>query len=170
MQHNAEEHPSIRHVRPRFEIETTHSVEQLAQKIKSDLNKESSPIKGRIQEGYATLYLPHEEQHYWSPQLRLSLEKTENGSLLRGLYGPRPSVWTMFVFFYSLIAFAIMVISIIGLSNITLDKSGAILWLVPVLILVFLSLYFVSYSGQKMGQDQMVTLHDFVEKSIGERI
>jgi cytochrome c-type biogenesis protein CcmH/NrfF len=51
-----------------------------------------------------------------------------------------------------------------------LGKSTTILWVVPLLVIVFGSLYFVAYSGQKLGYDQMVTLHHFLEKSTGLNI
>ena len=154
-------------VRPRFQVETDHTIEEMVGRIQYALQDENAPIRGRVRPTYATLFLPHQEQHYWSPVLNVSFEETESGSLMRGLYGPRPSVWTMFVFFYGLIAFAVMIITIIGFSNMSLDRSGAILWLVPILILLFCSLYLVSYLGKRKGHDQMVTIHHFLEKSTG---
>ncbi|MDN5204691.1 hypothetical protein QQ008_25090 [Fulvivirgaceae bacterium BMA10] len=154
-------------IRPRFKIETAYSVEDLGEKIKMGLNQENAPCKGQVYPGYSTLYLPREEQHYWSPQLTLTFEETENGSLLRGLYAPRPAVWTMFVFFYSAIGFAILLVAVIGLSYLSLGKSATLLWLIPVFVVLFLTLYLVAYFGQKMGRDQMITLHRFVEKSTG---
>lgn len=161
-----EEHlPSYR-VRPRFQIELPIMQNDIEQTLQASLLQTESKVIGRINHGYATFYLPKIEQHYWSPGLTLSLENTDSGTLLRGMYGPRPTVWTMFIFFYALIAFAILVLSIIGLSNYSLGKSAVILWLVPALGLVFLSLYLVAYFGQKLGHDQMVTLHRFLEESL----
>lgn len=37
-------------------------------------------------------------------------------------------------------------------------KSGAILWLIAVLVIAFLSLYLVAYFGQQKGHDETVTL------------
>ena len=154
-------------VRPRFKIETSQTEAEIAEKVKAALAKENAPCKGSIKHGYATLFIPEQQQHYWSPQLTLTLEKTEKGCILRGVYGPRPAVWTMFVFFYAVISFAIMVVTIIGLSRNSLDKSTTILWLVPILIMVVLSLYLVAFLGQKFGHNQMMILHRFVEKSTG---
>lgn len=167
MNENIDDHLPPYRVRPRFQIDLTESMEELSEKIKIGLAKDNAPCKGQVNTGYISLYLPEEEQHYWSPQLTLSLEATPQGTSLRGLYGPRPAVWTMFVFFYALIGFAIFVILIIGTSNLSLGKSGAILYLVPLLILVFLSLYLVAYFGQKLGHDQMLILQQFVEESTG---
>ena len=162
-----EEEIVVYRVRPRFQIETSMSADEILTKIKSGLSSPNASCRGEINHGYATLFLPPEEQHYWSPQLSLNMEELEEGTLLRGLYGPRPGVWTMFVFFYAIIAFAIVIIGVIGLSNLSLDESGAILWGVPILLLIFLTLYLVAYTGQKMARGQMNILHDFLEESTG---
>ena len=154
-------------VRPRFKVETPASIDELVDKIKSALNQEGASCQGGVHVMGGTISLPYEEQHYWSPQLSLSFEKTEHGTIVRGLYGPRPSVWGMFVFFYAIIAIATMIVATIGLSRLTLGGSAGILWFVPLLLLIFLSLYLVSYTGQKVGKKQMITLHRFIEQATG---
>lgn len=157
-------------VRPRFRVETEWKEEDLADKIKSCLNDSGTSLIGQIKHGHAIISLPKEEQHYWSPQLTLSLEKTDEGCTLRGLFGPRPTVWTMFVFFYAIIGFAILIIGIVGTSFLSLDKPATILWAIPILLIVFLSLYLVSFFGKKLGEEQMVTLHKFIEDCTGLEI
>ena len=165
---SSEEHLPQYRVRPRFKHFSKIPSGELTARISKALAKEEAIIKGQVlDEHYATLVLPYDEQHYWSPQLSLSFEDDEGGTWVRGLYGPRPAVWTMFVFIYFLIAVAVVVITLIGLSNLYVEKSGAILWLVPILMVVFCSLYLVAYLGQKAGHDQMVQLHHFLEESTG---
>lgn len=170
MDQSAEDHQFNYRIRPRFRVETGFTVQQLVEKITARLEEENAPITGWVDGHYAKLSIPHANQHYWSPFLSLSFEETDSGTKIRGRYGPRQTVWTMFVFFYAIIGFAIMMVLILGTSYLSLDKSGAILWLVPVLIVVFLTLYLVSYFGQKLGHDQMVTLHHFVERCLGQDI
>jgi hypothetical protein len=170
MDKHSEDNPKVYRIRPRFKVECALSIDELTEKINGALLENNAPCKGKIKHGYGSLSLPQKEQHYWSPQLSLTLEEVENGTEIRGLYGPRPSVWTMFVFFYSFLGFAILVISILGLTNLSLGKPATVLWIAPVLILVFLTLYLVSYSGQKLGYTQIETLHEFMEKSIGQKI
>ena len=167
MSQHVETTVTVNRVRPRFQIEVPYNMEELVTRIQARLDQEDAPCKGRVYHGYASFRPPFKEQHYWSPQLTLSMEELEEGTLLRGLYGPRSEVWTMFIFFYGIIAFAIMVIAIIGFSNMSLGESGMILWLLPVLVIVFLSLYLVAYFGKKMGNDQILMLHHFIEESIG---
>ena len=170
MSQNTEEHLVGYDIRPRFKIETDLSLDELTAKIQAGLDYENAACVGHVYPGYAKFYLPQEERHYWSPQLNLTFENVDDTTVLRGLYGPRPAVWTMFIFFYSIIAFAAVIILIIGLSYWTLNKPPTILWLFPVLMVIFGSIYFVAYSGQKLGRDQMVTLHHFLEKHTGLNI
>ncbi len=155
------------HVRPRFKVTTADSIDTVVTKIKSALEIENVPCFGNVHASSTTLYIPLEDQHYWSPQLSLSFEEEQGQTIIRGLYGPRPVVWTMFVFFYTIIGLAVLFISVIGYSYISLGKPGTILWFVPVLILIFLSLYLVAHFGQNLGKKQMVILHQFIEKSLG---
>ena len=145
------------------------SLDEITSHIRSGLKKENAPCQGNIKKDFITLQLHPEEQHFWSPQLTLSIEKTQDGSLLRGLYGPRPTVWTMFVFFYTAIGFSVLIIAIVGMTNKMFDEPSNILWWLPVLIVLFFSLYGVAYKGQKLGHDQMVKLHQFLEATVGIR-
>lgn len=152
-------------IRPRFKIETKMSIEDLVSKIDTALKTENAVCKGHVFHGYAKLYMPIETQHFWSPQLTITFENIDNQTIIRGLYGPQPAVWTMFVFFYAVLIFAILVISIIGLSYWSLGKSTYILWWIPILMTVLGGLYFIAYSGQQLGKDEMLTIHHFLEKS-----
>ena len=158
-----EQLPSFR-VRPRFKIHTSLSVESLVEKIQTALKSEEAQCQGTVHELGGTISVPSEQQHYWSPQLSLSFEETESDTILRGLYGPRPAVWGMFVFFYSVIGIGIMIIATIGFSQLALGKSSELLWAVPVLILILLSLYLVSYSGSKNRQEANDYLASFFGK------
>lgn len=153
-------------IRLRFHIESAYTTEELIAIIKSNLAKENASCTGRAKDRYATLLISQAERHYWSPQLSLTFEQEEETCLIRGVYGPAPSVWTMFVFFYSLIGFLVLIIGVMGLSNMSLGKSTTILWFVPLLIAVFCSLYMVSYFGQNMGKEQMITLHRFFKECL----
>ncbi len=151
------------HVRPRFRRESHYTQQEIQEKFAKALKAQECPCRGRVIEGHATLFVPSEEQHYWSPQLSLSFEEEDRGTLIRGLFSPRPQVWTMFVAFYSAIGFAALIILVFGLSYWSLGKSASILWWVPVLALLYLSLYLVAYFGQRLGKDQMKMIQKFVD-------
>lgn len=151
-------------------VQTSLSPDDINQRIRTLLKAENAPCEGQTTRGFATIYPPQKEQHFWSPQLTITIEELEEGNLVRGLYGPKPSVWTMFVFFYSAIGFATMIILMVGLSLWSLGNSADILWFVPGLIILLMSLYLVAYSGQKLGHKQMGILHRFIEECLEVQI
>jgi hypothetical protein len=156
-------------VRPRFKFVFEGAPESFIDLVDTKLKQQDASCKGVINASHIALLIPAEDQHYWSPQLSVTFDKNENdaGCIVRGMYGPNPAVWTMFVFFYGLIAFAILAIAVIGFSQLSLGNSASVLWIIPGLIIVFLSLYLVAYFGQKTGEAQMIRLHQFLEESIG---
>lgn len=158
---------TILHVRPRFSVLTQLSAEEIKQKIQKALDSDTASCKGKVYDQFASLSLPADQLHYWSPRLRMTIEETNEGTEVRGLYGPKPAVWTMFVFFYSVIGFATIIVAMLGMSYLTLDKPAGILWLVPVFVAMFFSLYLVGYFGKKTGYPQMVVLHQFIENATG---
>jgi hypothetical protein len=162
---------NFKRIRPRIYTETLLTPEEVNQRIRKQLREECTLCSGESTRGYATICPPEEDQHFWSPQLTITLDTDEdNKTRISGLYGPKPSVWTMFVFFYAAIGFAIMIISMIGLSYWSLGKPATILWLVPILLLIFLSLYLVAYFGQRLGHKQMTNLHRFIERCLDKEI
>jgi hypothetical protein len=160
-------------IRPRFETTSNKSVEEISRKMKTLLDSGEAPCEGKVRLGYISLEPKENDRHFWSPHLSVTIETSEEDdsvSIIRGLYGPNPTVWTMFVFFYSIIGILIMIATIIGFANRSIGESCMILWLVPILIMVFLSLYLTSYIGQKKGHDQVEELHHFLEYCIGHDI
>jgi len=159
-------------IRPRFKVALPLSQEEIDKKINKGLAMPGASCTGISVPGFATIKVPRADRHYWSPQLSVTLEDQEEGDgkggvLLHGLYGPAPAVWTMFVFFYAVIGVVLMFVTVVGLSRQSLDMSSAILWWVPVLLFLLLSVYLFSYFGQKLGHDQMESLHLFLEKCLG---
>lgn len=149
-------------VRPRFKLELKLSPSQIVERFNHYLALSNSPCLGQADETYATLFFGKDQRHYWSPQLTLMIEEEEEGSEVRGLYGPRPAIWTMFVFFYAVLGVLILFISVIGGSQFMLGKSTWVLWIVPVLVLVFLSLWLVAKKGKEKGRPEIIVMHHFL--------
>ena len=67
------------------------------------LESSSDKVKGTIVDNHVILDILDEEVHYWSPQLNFRIETDEldaDSTIVAGLIGPRPAVWTMFMFIY----------------------------------------------------------------------
>ena len=72
----------------------------------------------------------------------------------------------MFVFFYSAIGFLTMMGLIFGLSQMMLKMSAYGLWSVPVGGFLLIGLFIMSKVGQRLGQEQMHQLKDFLDNSL----
>jgi len=151
-------------IRPSFNLTSHASVEDICSRFKVILLTKNGDFSGKVRHGYISLFPAPHNSHYWSPHLSVIVEEDEddpNQTVLRGLYGPAPNVWTMFVFFYAIIALATVIISVIGLANRSLGESSAILWALPVLLLILISIYATSYFGQRKGHEQIEIIDEF---------
>ena len=86
-------------LRPRSKFTSQMSVDQVINSILNKLKQPSDVIYGSILDHHAYLKIKENQQHYWSPELHISVEETKEGSLIRGVAGPKPKIWTMFMFF-----------------------------------------------------------------------
>lgn len=118
---------SLREIRPRFSQDVDYTFEEIKELFDKALSEPNAPVTGKVHPGYASFFIPVREQHYWSTQLAVTLEKRENGTHIRGLYGPKPLVWTMLIFFYAIIGFASIVVTIMGFGMQSLNKETIIL-------------------------------------------
>lgn len=160
---------SIR-IRPRFKIISKRTTEEIREHFKNKLAAEFNSYEGRILDNYIVIKVNQEEQHFWSPQLGLSLDDDGEDTLVRGLYGPNPSVWLMFTFGHIAISVAAVFILIVGLSNMSLGLSSMILWSLPVLAVISLVMYLIARAGRKLGEEQLFDLHHFFEQHFGEKV
>lgn len=157
-------------VRPRFEQLSATPMEEIQEKVRRHLKQPGARCVGRIIPGHIVLSVPEVDLHFWSPQLSLSLEESEEGTVIRGLYGPAPAIWLLFAFGYGLLSFLLMVLAIIGFSRMSLGLEAPILWTLPFLGGGMVALYIIAQVGQKIGVEQTFTLHHFFEEAINEKI
>ncbi len=152
-------------IRPRFQRNIPTDPDVILENIRKKLDLAETTLKGQIVQHHVILKIPQEEQHYWSPQLSLSVEDhPEGGSFIRGLYGPRPSVWLMFVFFYSFFGFVLTILFIWGISKWSLGQDSTVLWLVPIGVVLIIAAYITARFGQRLGHDQMVEIQRFLNE------
>lgn len=158
-------------IRPRFREELPLSISEYKLQLSKALD-ESSEFSGLVSERYAVIKIPPAERHYWSPQLALTIEPYEDkeGIFIRGLYGPKPSVWAVFFMSYAALGVLSLFVGVFGLSQLLLEKPAPILWLIPLFTLIALILYLVAQAGQKVGAEQMFRIHHFYEGLFRDKV
>lgn len=153
-------------LRPRFRELVNMTPDTVKNRIRETLEGNSDKWSGKIVDNHIILKIPIQQQHYWSPQLTLELENQDGRTLIRGLFGPKPGVWTMFVFFYSAIGFLTLMALIFGLSQMMLNMEPYGLWAVPIGIVLLTGFFVMSKVGQRLGNDQMHQLRIMLFESI----
>ena len=157
--------------RPRFKYLTDEHAEHIISCILSRINQPDCAYHGKARRNLVSIYLPKNQQTFWSPHLELSFEEEEGKStLIRGLIAPQPSVWTSLMFGYAILTISALITLMIGLSQITLDENPIGLWVHFAILGAIGILYTIARIGKQEVKPQMVELHNFLMKCIGDHV
>lgn len=150
-------------LRPRFKIEIASYNEAILSNFENAATTQSEFKITRV-DNHIFIKFPKEKQHFWSPQLDLEINKIdENSSTINGLFGPNPTVWTLFMFLHFLIAILFVGFAIWTYSNISLKQSYTIQASVTFLmVLLWVTLYFSGSIGKASSTKDMRLLHSFM--------
>jgi len=153
-------------VRPRYKRITTLQPCQVIDQILEGLI-EKKGVAGSTLDNHAYLQIPDEDQHYWSPEFHVTVEKQKDGgALVRGVIGPKPKVWTMFMFFYSAVIVLLFLGVSMSVSQWVLGMDAPFLWSIPACVGLWITLLIAAKFGQFKGRKQMERLWHFLDESI----
>ena len=155
-------------LRPRFKIILEESQQQVLEKFKSNLTEGNCKYCSKIVDGHVVIDVPVSESHFWSPQLSVEVEPFANGkALVRGLFGPKPQVWTLFMFVHFATAVAFIGFAIVTYVKWLLKTDYILpLWVLVGLPIFWFVLYFLGRIGKKTGRKQMNELHAFMVQTL----
>jgi len=152
-------------LRPRFKIELPYNNETVLKNFEIAKSSQKEYIVNRIDD-HVFIKFPKQKQHFWSPQLHLEInEVDEKSSLLHGLFGPNPTVWTFFMFLHFMVAGLFIAFSIWAYTNWSLKSSYALqLSLMLFMVIVWFVLYFAGSIGKTSSKNEMLELQEFMNK------
>ncbi len=155
-------------LRPRFKMDFDVSKQKLMEKFKDNLANGNCKYCSEIVDGHIVIDVPFEENHFWSPQLNIEIESAPNKkTTVRGLFGPKPQVWTLFMFIHFAAAVAFIAFSVMAYVQWTLKSSYSFaLSMVIFLPILWLVLYFLGQIGKNTGRKQMIELHEFMMRTL----
>lgn len=139
------------------------------ERIERMLEETPDHVSGRVVGTHIILNIVGEEVHYWSPQLNFRVEADEyepGQTIIAGLIGPRPQVWTMFMFIYFSVGAGGLALTTYGASKWMLGEYSPTVMGFPIAILFMLTAYKAGKYGESLGKDQITLLKDFVRKAI----
>ncbi len=153
-------------IRPRCSLNTTLTVEEIMQSIVNKLREDEEKVAGNTLLNHAYLKIPENEQNYWSPELHVTVEQVEGGSVVNGVVGPKPKIWTMFMFFYTGIIVLFLFGSTMGVSQWMLGMSAPWLWSIPASAILWVVVFLAAKIGQRKANKQMGRLRNFLDLAI----
>jgi len=159
-------------LKPRFKIVLDNkSVDEILNTFKVNLAKDTCKYCSKISDNHIFLDIPKQENHFWSPQLQVEVLKDENDkTMVKGIIGPKPQIWTFFMFLHFVIATIFIVFFVLFYTNWTLNKPYKLQeYMLIVLPLLSVLLYFFGQSGKRIAYNQMVELDDFLMKTINKK-
>ena len=157
-------------LRPQFSIHLPGVVDEVRQQLAEDLKKHGEKFDVKSFPGYLSLRVPEAEQHYWSPQLQISLDAAEGQTSLAGIYGPNTNMWASFLYGYFIVGSVGLFSGLLGACQLCIGDSPWGLWIFAAMVAAALGLYFSAQMGQKLGARQTFELHQVVESAVGRTI
>lgn len=157
-------------LRPRFEKVVSKTLENiqadadfLKQKIKPDFTL------NRIDE-HLWIYIGKEHKKFYSPHLHLEFESLKDGTTkVKGLLGPDPALWTMFMFLHFVVAGIFIIFGVFAYSNWTLNQPfGIHLTVMAMMIVAWFTLYFIARSNRKKGMPQAHELEKVMDELLSK--
>ncbi|MCK5638907.1 MAG: GTP-binding protein [Flavobacteriaceae bacterium] len=158
-------------LKPRIKIEMNENEEEVLNKFKNNLNNSDCKYCSKITDNHVIVDVPENEDHFWSPQLHVEIEKDENKkTIVRGVLGPKPQVWTFFMFLHFAVALAFIVFFVIFYSNWSLNQDYTFAMIMCIVMpIIWIALYFFGQLGKKFGYNQMVELHNFLMNTLDKK-
>ncbi|WP_339917364.1 GTP-binding protein [Yeosuana marina] len=152
-------------LRPRFKIELERDNESALKDFEDAKASQNNYIVNRIDD-HVFIKFPKHRQHFWSPQLHLEINEIDKkSSLLYGLFGPNPTVWTLFMFLHFMVAGLFIAFSIWAYTNWCLKSSYAIqVCLMFFMVIVWFVLYFAGSIGKASSKNEMLELQQFMNE------
>ena len=164
----SEEKNSEVFLRPRFKIDFEESEVELMQKFKRNLSSGDCKYCSKIVDQHIIIDVPLEEDHFWSPQLNVEITPGETSeSIVKGLFGPKPQVWTLFMFLHFAVGITFLVFLTLLYVKWTFEENLTFsLVMVIILPIIWVALYVFGRLGRLKGKSQMEELHDFMMKTL----
>lgn len=161
-------------LRPRYKFTTTLSANEIRQRIKAALKSENQntyELQQRSVSNHIIVVLPKKHKHFWSPTLDVNLEtKAADKTLVRVLIGPEPSIWTMFMFIYTIGGLMAAAGFVLGSSQYILGHGSWYFMLIPAGVVLVAIFYMAGLAGKTKAQEQMHILKNFMEEAIGQPV
>jgi hypothetical protein len=151
-------------LRPRFSIDLNKSKEEVLGLFQQEKKEDPKRFSIRIVDEHIFLDILQKDNHFWSPHLHLELLDEDDGKTqLKGLFGPKPQVWTFFMFLHFVVATAFIGCAIWAYVGSKLEEASIFpIVMVVILPIIWILLYLFGRLGKDFGRSQIVKMQGFL--------
>ena len=156
-------------LKPRFKIKLNESKDEIIHTFEQCIASKECKFITKQSNGHFFLDVPKEEEHFWSPQLQIEVieDNEENKTIVKGILGPKPQVWTLFMFLHFIIALTFVVFFVMFYVKWSMDKEYQFYkYMLITLPLIWVAMYFIGQLGKKIAYNQMLALDNFLNKTL----
>jgi hypothetical protein len=157
--------PRTPQIRPKCNLRIQVPASSFLSAIQNQLNNKQD-VRGRLVNNHIYLQLPESEQHYWSPELHVTVLEEENGTTVKGIAGPNGKVWATFMVFYGLAIMLFIFGGSLGLSEWYLGMRSNWIWSIPVSVVLYGLILIAAQYGQRLGAGQLIQLREYLDDAI----
>jgi len=157
-------------LRPRFKMHLNTKNTSVLETFEAISHRKTEFIVTRVDD-HVFIKLPKAKQQFWSPQLHLEInEIDDNNSQLYGLFGPNPTVWTLFMFLHFAVAGLFIAFAVWAYANASLNTNYQLqIWGMLFMVIVWFVLYFAGSLSKSSHQAEMNALYRFMQEALKTR-
>ncbi len=157
--------------RPRFKVIAKMTPDEFSEKLRIHFKNHNRTLGGYVNKEISVIRLRKDKEKYWAPQLQIRVEDNDEipGTIhIRGLFGPRTSIWTFFMFSYGLGGAILLTTGIYGWIEMALGIGNFWVWTNLIGIILMAGPYISAKIGQGIAKGHMRVLRTFIESVLVE--
>lgn len=155
-------------LRYRFDKVVSKPIDAIIESCEKLKQKAEPDYRIKIAELYIRFSIGMLRREKYSPNLKITLEKMEDGNtFIKGIYGPDPVLWFFFIFLHVIVALIFLIFTIIVYSKWSLHQPFKFdLMVMFTMTIIWFLLYFIARLNRSKGLGQMKELEKLFKKVI----
>lgn len=153
-------------VRPIIKFELSKEPEKVREMLIAHEQFYLKELQFSKKHSHCTIEIHPSDEHYWSPYATFNVEKTKNGTIVRGIVGPRPNLWASFMVLYVFSLASFITTAVIGTGMLSLNKSGLLLYISSLFLCIFVATYLAAQFGKTKASSQTKKIKDFIQSAL----
>ena len=157
-------------LKPRFQMHLHEQKDQILTKFRDSFADGFTELSVTVVGDHIIIDVAKEHEHFWSPQLQLEVEdRDDNTSIVKGHYGPKPSLWTLFMFIHFGVALAFAIFATMLYTDLSLYQDYRISLLLTIAMpVLWVAFYLFGRWGKKKGHAQMQEIDAFMKRVLSQ--